>query len=119
MIRGLDHVQIAIPRDAEDSAREFYGGLLEMEEVAKPPALAARGGCWFTSGTAMLHLGAEEPFTPARKAHPAFLVTDLDDLQERLEEAGHSCTRSDNQLPGVRRFHTNDPFDNRIEFQQE
>src|SRR5690348_3514982 len=117
MITTLDHVQVAIPRGGEDEARAFYGTLLGMTEVAKPPALAGRGGCWFTSGSAVLHLGVEAPFNPARKAHPAFVVDDFDDLEGRLVAAGLSCTRSDGELPGVRRFHTFDPFGNRIEFQ--
>jgi len=117
MITGLDHVQVAIPRGVEDRARAFYGELLGMTEVPKPEALAARGGCWFESGGAVLHLGVEEPFAPARKAHPAFLVDDLDTLEARLVAAGHECTRADGELPGVRRFHTADPFGNRIEFQ--
>lgn len=118
MIIGIDHVLLAIPRDGEETARAFYVGLLQMEEVEKPQALAGRGGCWFRSGGAIVHLGVEEPFAPARKAHPAFLVSDLDDLQERLEHAGYPCTRSDGELPGVRRFHSHDPFGNRIEAQQ-
>lgn len=118
MITGIDHVQVAIPRGGEDTARSFYGDLLNMTEVEKPPALAVRGGCWFTAGSAVLHLGVEEPFAPARKAHPAFLVEDLDALQASLEAAGSACTRSDGELPGVHRFHTHDPFGNRIEFQQ-
>jgi catechol 2,3-dioxygenase-like lactoylglutathione lyase family enzyme len=118
MITGVDHVQVAIPRGAEDDARRFYGQLLGMTEVPKPAALARRGGCWFSSGAAVLHLGVEEPFAPARKAHPAFLVSDLGALQARLEAAGCECTRSDGEIPGVQRFHTSDPFGNRIEFQQ-
>jgi len=117
MITALDHVQVAIPRDAEDAARSFYAGLLGMAELSKPPRLAARGGCWFQSGSAILHLGVEEPFSPARKAHPAFVVDNLDDLERRLVSAGHPCARGDGELPGVRRFHTFDPFGNRIEFQ--
>ncbi len=90
-----------------------------MTEVAKPPALAVRGGCWFTSGAAVLHLGVEEPFHPARKAHPAFLVDDLDGLAAALAAAGHACTSQRRpRVPGVRRFHTFDPFGNRLEFQQ-
>lgn len=118
MILGLDHVQVAMPAGQEDAARRFYGLLLGMEEVSKPAALAPRGGCWFRSGSAVLHLGVEEPFSPARKAHPAFLVEDLDDVQAVLTAAGHPCTRTDGELPGVRRFHTDDAFGNRIEFQQ-
>jgi catechol 2,3-dioxygenase-like lactoylglutathione lyase family enzyme len=118
MITGLDHVQVAIPRGGEPTARAFYGDLLGMTELPKPPALAARGGCWFESGSAVLHLGVEEPFQPARKAHPAFLVTDLDALAATLTAHGHEVTRADGERPGIRRFHTVDPFGNRIEFQQ-
>ncbi|MBO0810486.1 MAG: glyoxalase [Microlunatus sp.] len=106
-----------MPRGREPEARGFYADLLGMTEVPKPPALAGRGGCWFTAGTAILHLGVEDPFAPARKAHPALLVDDLDELQQRLAAAGHACVRSDGEIAGVRRFHTNDVFGNRIEFQ--
>ena len=118
MIRGYDHVQVAIPPESEAAARAFYGSRLLMTEVPKPAALAARGGCWFASGSAVLHLGVEEPFRPARKAHPAFLVDDLDTLAARLTAAGHECVHTDGEIPGVRRFHTADPFGNRLEFQQ-
>jgi catechol 2,3-dioxygenase-like lactoylglutathione lyase family enzyme len=118
MITGFDHVQVAMPRGREDAARAFYAGLLEMTEVPKPPALAVRGGCWFASGSAVLHLGVEEPFAPARKAHPALLAGDLDALAQALSAAGYECVRADGEIPGIRRFHTRDPFGNRIEFQQ-
>lgn len=118
VITGLDHVQLAMPRGGEDAARSFYAALLGMTELAKPPALAGRGGCWFASGAAVVHLGVEEPFAPARKAHPALLVDDLDGLEATLTAAGHRCVRSDGEIPGVRRFHAGDPFGNRLEFQQ-
>ncbi len=118
MITGYDHVQVAIPAGAEDAARMFYGALLGMREEPKPPALAARGGCWFTAGSAVLHLGVETPFAPAAKAHPAFLVTALDGLRATLVAAGHPCVDSSDEIPGVRRFHCADPFGNRLEFQQ-
>ena len=118
MITGLDHVQVAIPAGTESAARQSYGDVLGMEEIPKPPALARRGGCWFTSGSAVLHLGVEVPFIPAKKAHPAFLVTDLDALATVLVAEGGDVTPSDGELPGIRRFHTFDPFGNRLEFQQ-
>jgi catechol 2,3-dioxygenase-like lactoylglutathione lyase family enzyme len=118
VITGFDHVQLAMPRGREDSARSFYAALLGMTELPKPPALAPRGGCWFASGAAVLHLGVEEPFAPARKAHPALLVDDLDALAAALSAAGHALARADGEIPGVRRFHTRDPFGNRVEFQQ-
>ncbi|MDQ2836286.1 MAG: glyoxalase [Actinomycetota bacterium] len=118
MITGIDHVQVAIPVGSEAVARAFYGSLLEMTELPKPAALAARGGCWFVAGTAVLHLGVQEPFSPARKAHPAFLVSTLDVLADRLSSSGYEVAQADGELPGVRRFHVFDPFGNRIEFQQ-
>jgi catechol 2,3-dioxygenase-like lactoylglutathione lyase family enzyme len=118
VITGIDHVQLAMPPGHEEAARSFYAGLLGMTELPKPPVLAARGGCWFASGTAALHLGVQESFTPARKAHPALLVDDLDALAAALAAAGYDWVPADGEIPGVRRIHSHDPFGNRVEFQQ-
>jgi catechol 2,3-dioxygenase-like lactoylglutathione lyase family enzyme len=117
-ILGLDHVQLAMPRGAEDEARAFYGGILGLEEMAKPAQLAPRGGCWFTGRGVQIHLGLEEPFAPARKAHPAFLVADLASARAELETAGAAVT-PDETVPGVRRCYVTDPFGNRIELIQD
>lgn len=117
MLQGLHHVQLAMPRGEEDRARAFYAGVLGMPEIAKPPALAARGGAWFGREGLELHLGVEEDFRPARKAHPGILVDDLDALAARLTEAGFAVQWSD-EVPGMRRFHSGDPFGNRLEFLQ-
>lgn len=103
----IDHVQLAAPPGCEDEARAFYGGVLGLREVPKPPALAARGGVWFES----VHIGVEEGFRPARKAHPAFVVDDLDALAERIGDV-----QWDDAIPGVRRFYATDPWGNRLEF---
>ena len=114
MIRGFDHVQLACPRGGEADGVAFYVGLLELEQVPKPEPLASRGGCWFRGDGFELHLGVEEDFRAARKAHPALLVADLDALVTRLEGAGHAV-RWDDELPGVRRCYVDDPFGNRLE----
>ena len=114
MITALHHVQVAVPAGGEPAAREFYGTLLGMTEVAKPAALAARGGAWFRAGAAELHLGVEDPFVPARKAHPAFVVEGLDGVCARLRAAGVDA-RPDDLLPGHRRAYVDDPFGNRVE----
>lgn len=111
----LHHVQLAMPAGAEPRAREFYGGALAMAEIDKPPVLAARGGCWFRRDGLELHLGVEEDFRPARKAHPGILVSDLDALAARLADAGVGIDWDDN-FPGYRRFYAHDPFGNRLEF---
>ena len=113
----LDHVQLAIPQGAEDLCRAFYAGLLGMREVQKPPALAKRGGLWLESGSVRIHLGVEEDFRPAHKAHPAIAIPDLDALARLLSEAGHEPAWDD-AIPGVRRFYVQDPVGNRIEFME-
>ncbi|RMI37479.1 VOC family protein [Streptomyces triticirhizae] len=117
MIAALHHVQLAVPTGSEPALRAFYGGVLGMAEVPKPPELAARGGCWFRSGGCELHLGVEADFRPARKAHPALVVPDLDALAARLAEAGVEPLW-DGAFPGYRRFHAHDPVGNRLEFLQ-
>lgn len=112
---ALDHVQLAMPAGGEPDARQFYGGLLGLAEMAKPEPLAARGGVWFEQGAVRLHFGVEQDFRPARKAHPAFRVADLDALRRRLEAAGVAIV-DDEALPGERRFYAADPFGNRLEF---
>jgi len=114
-LRGLDHIQLAIPPDGEAKARAFYGDLLGLEEVAKPEPLVPRGGCWFAGPGIALHLGVQADFVPARKAHPAFLVADLAALRKALEAKGVSTT-DDEALPHIPRFHAFDPFGNRLEF---
>jgi catechol 2,3-dioxygenase-like lactoylglutathione lyase family enzyme len=116
-VTGIDHVQVAAPAGCEAEARAFYGELLGLEELPKPEPLAARGGCWFRAGAQELHVGVEEPFTPARKAHPSFVVTDLDALAARLAGAGIEVAYDD-LIPGTRRFEAADPFGNRLEFRQ-
>lgn len=117
-ITALDHVQLAMPKGREAEARAFYADLLGMHEIDKPEPLAQRGGCWFQSQRAQIHLGVEEPFAPARKAHPAFLVDDLASYVAKLEAAGQTVT-PDSSVAGVRRAFINDPFGNRIELIQE
>ncbi len=113
----IDHIQIAIPANGEDRAREFFVQLLQMQEEEKPAVLAARGGCWFRSGQVHLHCGVESPFQPQSKAHPALIVDDLNDLASKLKQAGYPV-RWDESLPDRKRFYTDDPFGNRIEFMQ-
>jgi catechol 2,3-dioxygenase-like lactoylglutathione lyase family enzyme len=113
-IEALDHVQLAMPPGGEGAARAFYADLLGIPEQPKPPALAARGGCWFERGALKVHLGVEADFRPARKAHLAFLVSDLAALVAALEAAGHP-TRNDEPLPGYERVYVDDPFGNRLE----
>ena len=114
MITGLDHVQLAIPPGGEDQARAFYGGALGLKERDKPEQLRANGGLWFDGDGLQLHLGIEQPFAPARKAHVALLVTDLAALGDALRAGGRSF-EIDDRVPGTRRAYTEDPFGNRIE----
>ncbi len=111
----LHHVQLDIPAGAEDLCREFWAGALGMTELAKPPVLAARGGCWFRGGGVEVHLGVVPDFQPARKSHPGILISGLPALAARLEAHGHEVLW-DTGFPGYRRFHTRDALGNRLEF---
>lgn len=121
----LHHVQVSCPQGGEDASRRFYADALGLTEVAKPPALASRGGCWFRAYdvlggvTAEIHVGVEAPFVPARKAHPALVLDDveaLDRLAARLREAGLQVDDADRDtFVGHVRFHTADPHGNRVE----
>jgi catechol 2,3-dioxygenase-like lactoylglutathione lyase family enzyme len=122
MITRLNHVQLAGPRGCEPRMRDFYARVLGLDEIAKPPSLAGRGGAWFAGPGFELHVGIEEPFTPARKAHPAFEVASLESAAAQLTAAGHEVTRDDPlDIPDGRRylrFFVNDPAGNRVEFLQ-
>ena len=114
-IGGIDHIQIAAPPGSENEARTFYGELLGMPEIEKPDNLKARGGCWFACGVQEVHIGIQQEFSPAKKAHPGFTVNALDSLRARLEDAGYLIT-VEPPINGRTRFFTHDPFGNRIEF---
>ena len=113
---GLHHVLLAIPAGSEDALRAFYVGVLGMTEVAKPPALAARGGLWVRADRLELHLGVEADFRPAKKAHPGIRVRDLDALARNLEANGVAVERDESLFPGHRRCYAADPVGNRLEF---
>ena len=114
---SLHHVQVSGPAGCEDAMRSFYGGVLGMTELEKPDRLRARGGAWFRSGSLEIHVGIEEGFRPARKAHPGIAVADVEALAARVAASGASV-EWDDSIPGVRRFHSTDPVGNRLEFQQ-
>lgn len=115
-ISGLDHVQIVIPPRVEAQMRAFYGDLLGLAEIEKPPALKSRGGLWFQLADGrQLHLGVEDDFRPSRKAHPCFIAPALDALAERLQQAGYAI-EFDRLAPPATRFYTHDPVGNRLEF---
>ncbi|MGO4736550.1 VOC family protein [Bosea sp. 2KB_26] len=116
-ITRLDHVQLAMPPGGESEARAFYEGVLGISEVAKPAHLASRGGCWFEQGALKVHLGVDADFKPARKAHPAFIVSDLAALVTTLKARGYRVAE-DQPLDGYDRMYVDDPFGNRIELME-
>ena len=112
---NIDHVLLAMPPGKETEARSFFVGILGMDEEEKPPLLQGRGGCWFRRGDCKVHVGVDAKFRPQRKAHPAFVVDEIDQLSNRLAQSGYDVVW-DEAIPGSRRFFTADPFGNRIEF---
>src|SRR5436190_1747255 len=116
-ILGIDHVQVAAPPGCEEAARAFYAGLLGLDELPEPEPLRGRGGCWFRAGGQELHVGVEDPFVPARKAHPSLVVSDLAALATELRAAGLEVV-ADGTMAGVDRAYVDDPFGNRVELRQ-
>jgi catechol 2,3-dioxygenase-like lactoylglutathione lyase family enzyme len=115
----IHHVQLACPPGSEEASRAFYAGVLGLTEKPKPATLAGRGGCWFAGRGVELHLGVEEDFHPARKAHPGLLWSSLSALAVRLEQNGYPVRWSDELMvldPPLRRIYTEDPHGNRLEF---
>jgi catechol 2,3-dioxygenase-like lactoylglutathione lyase family enzyme len=114
IFKAIDHVQLAAPKGSEEAAREFFGGILGFEEIKKPPELKKRGGVWFKYGSCQIHIGVEEPFSPAQKAHPAFELDNLEALKLHLRNNEVDFIE-DSNLPGANRIYIQDPFGNRIE----
>ena len=114
---GIHHVQLAMPAGGEAAARHFYADLLGIPEVPKPADLSKRGGAWFETANIRIHLGVEQNFTPARKAHPGLLVIELKVLSFRLTNAGYEVTEAE-PLEGYLHVYVNDPFGNRLELLQ-
>lgn len=113
-VRRIDHILIAMPAGREAEARTFYQGMLGLTELPKPAELEGRGGCWFANAVVTVHLGVDKNFVAAGKAHPAFIVDGLADMERKLKQAGYRVTE-DEPLPGCDRRHVHDPFGNRIE----
>lgn len=109
----LDHVQVCIPRGAETQAREFYGGLLGLEEIEKPEAVRKNGGMWYSVADVQLHVGVEDSVAPSKR-HPAFEVENVEGVRVFLEQSGVR-TKDEESIPGMLRFSFFDPFGNRIE----
>lgn len=114
-IKRIDHIQLAAPIGSEEQARLFFQGILSFEEVEKPDTLKKNGGVWFSSGNVQIHIGIEQSFSPAKKAHPAFEVLNIETFASHLREKGVAI-QVDDKLPGAKRFYVDDPFGNRLEF---
>jgi len=114
-LADIDRVQIAAPQGCEQDARNFFGRLLGLTEIEKPAALCSRGGCWFKVGEQQLHIGVEKDFRPARKAHPAFLMSNIEACFASLAKAGIACAWDDAR-GDTKRFYADDPWGNRLEF---
>ncbi|PJN90410.1 glyoxalase [Bacillus sp. mrc49] len=112
--KSIDHFQLASPKGSEDISRKFYHGILKLREVEKPASLKVNGGVWFEAGSVNIHIGIEEPFIPARKAHPALEIEHLSGLKQHLTQNDISFIE-DERLPGADRIYVADPFGNRIE----
>ncbi|CAM3434984.1 VOC family protein [Aeromicrobium ponti] len=113
--KGIDHIQLAAPKGCEEQARRFYGDMLGLKEIPKPENLQKRGGCWFICGNQEIHIGVQENFLPAKKAHPGLVVENLEELRSSLQKL-KIAIKEEAPIEGRKRFFADDPFGNRIEF---
>lgn len=114
IFKSIDHIQLAAPKGSEETARKFFKNILGFDEVEKPEELKKHGGVWFEFGNYQIHIGIEEPFYPAKKAHPAFEIENIEELKKHLVTNGVDVIEDD-KLPGAKRFYISDPFGNRME----
>lgn len=114
IFKSIDHIQLAAPKGSEETARKFFKNILGFDEVEKPEELKKRGGVWFEFGNYQIHIGIEEPFYPAKKAHPAFEIENIEELKKHLVTNGIDVIEDD-KLPRAKRFYISDPFGNRME----
>ena len=112
--KSIDHIQLAAPKGSEEIARKFFKDILDFEEVEKPETLKKNGGVWFASGNIQVHIGIEEPFSPSKKAHPAFEIDNIEELKIHFSKNQVEYVE-DELLPGANRMYIFDPFGNRIE----
>lgn len=112
--KAIDHIQLAAPKGSENVSRQFFSGILGFEEIEKTDTLKKNGGVWFASGNIQIHIGIEEPFSPAKKAHPAFEINNLEQLKKHLSNNKIDFLEDD-KLPNANRIYIFDPFGNRIE----
>ena len=118
MLIKIHHAQITIPKGAESKAREFYCALLGLREIPKPEALQGRGGFWLELDGFQIHIGTEDDFDRTKtKAHIAYLVEDLENWREKLQDRNVKIIEGVS-IPNFRRFEFRDPFGNRVEFLQ-
>jgi catechol 2,3-dioxygenase-like lactoylglutathione lyase family enzyme len=113
-------VSLPLPGDAASLAvaRHFYGGILGLEEVSRPPVFPGTG-IWYAVGDQELHLFTEPSgaaANPESRRHPCFEVEDVDALRVHLDAAGVTTRDHDGEIPGRPRFFAIDPFENTLEF---
>jgi catechol 2,3-dioxygenase-like lactoylglutathione lyase family enzyme len=119
-IQRLQHVSLPVPEAADslEEARRFYGEILGLEEIPRPPVFPGTG-IWYAVGDQELHLFTEPDgvaANPQSRRHPCFQVGDVDELRNHLTAAGVRTRDHDGEIPGRPRFFAVDPFDNTLEF---
>ncbi|MEK6303117.1 MAG: VOC family protein [Acidobacteriota bacterium] len=116
----INHIQITVPRMAEEDSKRFYRDLLGLEEIAKPGYLKALGGAWFRRGSVEVHLSVEDVAAENNESrrHICYLVADLAESETRLRNAGVEIIPDDRPIAGWKRFYLRDPGANKIEIAQ-
>ncbi|HEX7295068.1 MAG TPA: VOC family protein [Pyrinomonadaceae bacterium] len=120
MKAAIHHVNVTVPRALESEAKHFYGVVMGLREVPKPPELRARGGAWYQLGPMQLHLSIEDGLGEncISKRHVCYTVANLAQAEQKFRDAGVEIVPDDHPVPGWNRFYVRDPGENRLEIAQ-
>ena len=113
MVIGVNHVQVNVPAEGLERARDFYLGFLGMREIDRPAVFDSKG-FWLNAGTFEIHIGVEDNVERKTRAHIAYEVQDILAWRKKVTDKGWKITEQP-KIPNYERFHFRDPFGNNLE----
>ena len=118
MFTALHHVNVTVPPELEEAAKDFYGSVIGLRQIPKP-ATSRQTGAWYQIGEAQLHLSVEDgAHGQLSSRHVCFTVSDLADAEKTFRDAGVEIIPDPRPSPGSPRFYVRDPGGNQLEIAQ-
>jgi len=123
-VTALHHVNVTVPPELEQAAKDFYGTVLGLQQIPKPKT-SRQSGAWYQIGPNQLHLSVDddpsvEDDDPRRLSsrHVCFAVVDLKAAETRFREAGVKIIPDPHPAADTPRFYVRDPAGNLLEITQ-